>query len=239
MTSFQKLLRQLLALISLAVLSFLFQRCDSTETTDSTGSLSFSTPGLVQKITDDTITLDTVKILLRDVKLKYEIESEEDISNDDGDEVSVKVGPFVVYLNLNGVTTDFAISNIPAGTYNEIKFKIHKIEASETPPDPEFEEGDDNSLRYSVIVKGTYNSNPFIYKSRKSSHQNIELENPLVVEPNTFTNLTITVDPSTWFIKDNMILDPTDPANVNDIDNNIKDSFKRCFKDDDHDGDDD
>lgn len=239
MISFQKSLRKLLALISLAVLSFLFQGCDSTETTDSAVSLSFSTPGLIQKITDDTITLDTVKILLRDVKLKYETESEEDISNDVSDEVSVKVGPFIAYLNLNGVTTDFAVSNIPAGTYNKVKFKIHKIEASEMPPDPEFEEGDDNSLRYSVIVKGIYNSNPFIYKSRKSVHQKIELENPLVIEPNTFTNLTITVDPSTWFIKDNMILDPTDPANENDIDNNIKDSFKRCFKDDDRDGDDD
>jgi hypothetical protein len=202
-------------------------------------SLSFSTPGLVQKITDDTITLDTVKILLRDVKLKYETESENDISNDDDDEVLVKVGPFVVYLNLNGVTTDFAVSNIPAGTYNEVKFKIHKIEASDSPPDPEFEEGDDNSLRYSVIVKGIYNSIPFVYKSRKSAHQKIDFENPLVVESNTFTNLTITVDPSKWFVKDNMILDPTDPANENDIDNNIKDSFKQCFKDDDHNGDND
>lgn len=239
MKSFQKLLRKLFALISLALLSFLFQGCDSTETADSIVSLSFSTPDLVQKITDDTITLDTVKILLRDVKLKFEIESEEDISNDDGDEISVKVGSFLVYLNLNGVTTDFAVSNIPAGTYNEVKFKIHKIEASETPPDPEFKEGDDSSLRYSVIVKGMYNSNPFIYKSRKSAHQKINLNSPLVVEPNTFTNLTITVDPYSWFADDGEILDPTNPANEYDIDNNIKESFKQCFKDDNRDGDDD
>ncbi len=239
MKSFQKLLRKLFALISLALLCFLFQRCDSTETTDSTVSLSFSTQVLIQKITDDTIILDTVKILLRDVKLKYETDSENDSSNNNGDEVSVKVGPFVVYLNLNGVTTDFAVSNIPPGSYNKVKFEIHKIEASETSPDPEFKEGDDSSLRYSVIVKGMYNSNPFIYKSRKSAHQKINPNSPLVVEQNTFTNLTITVDPYSWFAEDGEILDPTNPANENDIDNNIKESFKQCFKDDNRDGDDD
>lgn len=239
MVSFQNLLRKEFSLITLAYICFLFQGCDSTETTDSTVSLNFSTPILTQKVVDDTITLDTVKILLRDVKLQYEFESDENFGKDDSSEVSVKVGPFVVYLNLNGVTTEFAVSNIPAGTYNKVKFKIHKIEASENPPDPEFREGDNSSLRYSVIVKGNYNSQAFIYKSRKSAHQKIEFENPLVIEPNTITNLTITVDPSTWFVQDNLILDPTDPENENDIDNNIKDSFKQCFKDSDQDGDDD
>ena len=228
-----------ISIISISFLLLLTQGCDSTETTDGTVSLSLSTPSLTQKISEDSITLDTVKILIRDIKLEYELEDKDDSPDDDGDEVSVKVGPLVVYLDLNGVTTDFAVNNIPSGTYDEVKFKIHKIKASETPPDPEFKEGDDSSLRYSVIIKGIYNSDPFIYKSRKSAHQKIEFENPLVIEPNTFTNLTITVDPSTWFIKEGEILDPNDPANKNDIDNNIKDSFKRCFKDDDHNGDDD
>ena len=199
-------------------------------------SLSFSTPDLSRKISADTIVLDTVKILLRDVKLENESDENDGEHNEHSDEVNIKIGPFVVYLNLNGVTTDFAVSNIPPGSYNHIKFEIHKLEASETPPDPEFKDGDDSSLRYSVIVKGMYNSNPFIYKSRKSAHQIIRLETPLLIEPNTITNLTITVDPSMWFVKNDLILDPTNPADENDIDNNIKDSFKQCFRDDDHDG---
>ena len=238
MMNFRELVGKSISFVLIAFLLLLIQGCDSTETTDGTVSLSFSTPSLNQKISADSIALDTVKILIRDIKLGFESEDDDGFGHD-SDDVSVKVGPVVVYLNLNGVTTDFAVSNIPSGTYNKVKFKIHKIEASETPPDPEFKEGDDSSLRYSVIIKGIYNSNPFIYKSRKSAHQKIELENPLVVEPNTATNLTITVDPSTWFIKDGVILDPGDPANENDIDNNIKDSFKRCFKDNDHGGDDD
>jgi hypothetical protein len=235
MMNFRELVGKSISFVLIAFLLLLIQGCDSAETTDGTVSLSFSTPSPNQKISADSIALDTVKILIRDIKLGFESEDDDGFGHD-SDDVAVKVGPVVVYLNLNGLTTDFAVSNIPSGTYNNVKFKIHKIEASETPPDPEFKEGDDSSLRYSVIIKGIYNSNPFIYKSRKSAHQKIELENPLVVEPNTATNLTITVDPSTWFIKEGVILDPSDPANENDIDNNIKDSFKRCFKDNDHGG---
>lgn len=230
-------LRRFCPLITIAIIAFIIQGCDSTEPNGSTLSLRFSTSNSSQKISNDTITLDSVKILIRDVKLKYETEYDEGNNHQsDNDEVSVKVGPFIVYLNLDGTTTIFAVNSIPEGTYNEVKFKIHKIEASEIPPDPEFREGDDNSLRYSVIVKGIYDGQPFVYKSRKSAHQKIILNTPIVIEPNTTTNLTIVVDPSTWFIKGGGVLNPNDPENRNDIDNNIKDSFKRCYKDEDDDG---
>ena len=198
--------------------------CDSTETTDGTVSISFSPPGTILKIADDTIQLDTVKILLRDIKIK---------NQSGNDEMNIKVGPFVVYLNLNGVTTNFAVNNVPPGSYDRIRFRVHTLEDSETPPDPEFKDG---SLRYSVIVKGLFNSAPFIYKSKKSAHQDIKLETPLVVEENSAANLTITVDPLSWFYKDNILMDPANPANENDIDNNIEHSFKKCFRDDDGDG---
>ena len=227
---FQKVLRKFCFLIAIALLAFIFQGCDSTEPTGSTLSLRFSKPNSQQKITNSTITLDTVKILIRDVKLKYQTD------HNDDEEVSVKVGPFVVCLNLDGTVTPFVVSSIPWGTYNNVKFKIHQLEADEIPPDPEFKEGEDSSLRYSVIVKGIYNSQPFVYKSRKSAHQKINLDTPIVVEPNTTTNLTILVDPSAWFMKGDRVLDPNNPENRNDIDNNIKDSFNRCYKDEDNGG---
>ncbi len=125
------------------------------------------------------------------------------------------------------------ISNIPPGSYDRIRFEIHKLGDSETPPDPEFKEG---NLRYSVIVKGLYNSVPFVYKSKKSAHQDLKLETPIVVTDNSTANLTITVDPPDWFYKDNVLMDPNDPANESDINNNIEHSFKKSFRDDDHDG---
>jgi hypothetical protein len=231
---------------------FFFNGCDTAETVDGNVTLSFSTVSGLNKLTTDSLALDTVKILLRDVKLKSESmddDDDDDNENDstnhheghdeDGNEHSIKVDPFVVHLNLNGMTTDFAVANIPAGTYEKVKFKIHKVGGSETPPDPEFKEGDDESQRYSVIVKGSYNSAPFVYKSKKSAKQQLKLEPPLVVEENTIVNLTITIDPFSWFYEDGNLMDPNNPENNEEIDNNIKDSFKNCYKDDDRDGDED
>lgn len=228
-----------LGLLITFLLTLLFiTACDTTENTNGTLALSFSKGSTPQKPTDD-IQLNEVKILLRDIKL--ERESDDDSEGEDGnydkDCEYVKVGPFVVNLNINGPTTDFVVNYIPAGIYDELEFKIHKPKTSETSPDPEFKDGDDNSLRYSVIVKGVYNLNPFVYKSRKSVHQELEFEKLLVVEDNTSTNLTITVDPYTWFYKEGVLLDPTNPANESEIDNNIEHSFKKAFEDDDHDGD--
>lgn len=213
--------------VLLIVIVLFFSGCDSTETTNGTISLSFAPPGIPNKTLADTIQLDTVKILLRDIKLK---------NQSGNDEMNIKAGPFVVYLNIAGLTTDFAVSNIPPGSYDRIRFSVHKLEDSETPPDLEFREGADSTQRYSVIIKGLYNSVPFIYKSKKSAHQDIKLEQSVIVENNTEANLTITVDPLEWFYKNNILLDPNGSANENDIDNNIEHSFKKCFRDDNHDG---
>jgi hypothetical protein len=211
--------------ILIAFFAFTFYSgCNTTEINDSTVSVIFSLSSITQKVSDETIQLDTVKILLSDVKIK---------NQSGNDETNIKVGPFVVYLNLSGVTTEFAVGQIPPGSYDRIRFRIHTFENSETPPDPEFKEG---SLRYSLIVKGKYNSVPFIYKSKKSAHQDLKLETPLQINENSTANLTITVDPPGWFYKDNVLMDPNDPANENDINNNVKHSFKKCFRDDDKDG---
>jgi len=215
----------LLTISAVAIISV--NRCGSIEPVDATVTLSFNSGTIIDNIQEDTLELDTVKILLRDVKMK---------NQSTNDTMSVKVGPFVVMINLAGITTDFAIGNIPPGNYNRIKFKVHKIEGSEIPPDPEFKEGSDESLRYSVIVKGVFNSAPFIYKSRKSAHQDLKLDIPLVVEENGTANLTITVDPFSWFTDGSKLLDPADSSNSNEIDNNIKDSFKKAFQDNNHDG---
>ena len=216
----------LLFILSAGAFIFL-SGCGSIEPVDAKVTLSFNSGTAVEKINDDTIQLDTVKILLRDIKMK---------NQSTNDTASVKAGPFVVNINLAGVTTDFAIGNIPPGYYDRVKLKVHKMIGLESPPDPDFKEGYDESLRYSVIVKGAFNSIPFIYKSRKSAHQDLKLDSPLIVEENGTANLTITVDPFSWFTDGSKLLDPADSSNSNEIDNNIKDSFKKAFQDDNHDG---
>ncbi len=167
------------------------------------------------------LTLDTVKILLKDIKLN--VANTNDSSNS-------KVGPFVLYLNLNQASrTNFIGSNlIPVGTYDKIKFEVHKLGDNETPPDPEFL---DSNGRYSVVAKGSYNGFRFIFKSDVSSKQKLDFPNSLVVTE-TSTNVTIKIQPYLWFINEatNLYMDPNDPANRSEIDKNIKENIKANFK---------
>ncbi len=211
---------------SATLLLFIFSGCDTSETTSGSVSLSL-TPPITNKVSQGEIVLDTVKILLGDIKIRHQGGTLEN---------NMHLGTMVVYLSTTEMTTDFTVEDVPAGNYDRIRFEVHKCGGSETPPDPEFREGSDASLRYSVIVKGTYNLIPFTYKSTKSAHQDIKLETPIIVEANSTANLTITVDPLSWFYINDVALNPSDTANENDIDNNIAQSFKKCFLDNDHDG---
>lgn len=180
----------------------------------------------LNKIVGDPIILDTVKILLKDIKFRHST----------GDSSNVKVGPMVVYLNLNGTPTEFAAGIVAAGNYNKIKFRLHKPEVGDIISDPEFIAGSSGELRYSVIVKGTYNGVSFIYKSTKTATQEVNLKNYVNLTAEVKTNVTLSVDVNSWFYKDAVVLDPNNIANQNNIDNNIKDSFKKAFRDANKDG---
>ncbi len=167
------------------------------------------------------LTLDTVKILLKDIKLN--VANSSDSSNS-------KVGPFALMLNLGAVGGVNMIGSnlIPVGTYDKIKFEVHKLSDNETPPDPEFL---DSLGRYSTVVKGTYNGLRFTFKSDVSSKQKLDFPNALVVTE-TSTNVTIKIQPYLWFVNEatNLYMDPTDPGNRGEIEKNIKENIKANFK---------
>jgi hypothetical protein len=163
--------------------------------------------------------LDTVKILIKDIKME--------LTNVAEDSSDFKVGPFVMFLNLTSGVNLISSAIIPAGDYKKIKFEVHKLNDNETPPDPEFADADG---RYSVIVKGWYLGNHFIYKSTKSAHQKLQFTDHVPFTQINETNITLTVRPYIWFIKNGVWLNPMDPANSNDIDNNIKDNINNNFK---------
>lgn len=179
------------------------------------GMSSMDTVGDAQNI----LILDTVKILIKDIKMEY--------ANSSEDSANFKVGPFVLFLNLNSNINVISTAIIPAGDYKKIKFEIHKLNDNETPPDPEFA---DINGRYSVIIKGWYLGNYFIYKSTKSAHQKLQFPNNIPISVAAYSNITLVVKPYIWFIKNGTWLNPFDPANSNDIDNNIKDNINHNFK---------
>ena len=207
---------------------FLFYGCDnSTEVQNSGLSVTFYSGGSLQKVQNNTLQLNVVKALVRNLKFKSAS------SNNSSD---IKLGPFVIHLNPSGINNEVMISNIPPGSYDRIRFEIHKVEDSETPPDPEFKDGESGSERYSVIIKGSFNGNPFIYKSRRSTYQDIELQTPITIEDSKSVNLTIMVNPYSWFFDEVDYLDPSDPSNESEIEMSIEHSFKNTFRDNNKDG---
>jgi hypothetical protein len=213
--------------ISLLVLAIIvsvsgFYGCNnSTTVVPPTDNLSFSGMSSMDSVGDsqNIFILDTVKILIKDIKLDY--------ANSAEDSADFKVGPFVLFLNLSSSVNIISSSMIPTGDYKKIKFEIHKLNENETPPDPEFA---DVNGRYSVIIKGWYLGNYFIYKSTKSAHQKLQFPNNIPISFGNVSNVTLIVKPYIWFLKNGTWLNPFISANSNDIDNNIKDNINHNFK---------
>lgn len=218
----------MLTILLLAVIS----GCSNDDLTPVTGS-STSDDNLTLSIMSDETINDANEIIITEAKcLIGEVELETEPSSVS---VHLPLSPFVVNLYSFKATQLIASVKIPEGSYNKIKFQIHKPEDNETPPDPEFKTGESGNQRFSVIVKGTYNGNSFVFRSRKSANVVFSLNNPLALQQ-TAKNLTMIINPAQWFKNNNNILDPRISSNENAIDDNIKNSFKRVFRDDNRDG---
>jgi hypothetical protein len=158
-------------------------------------------------------------------------------AGDGGPEREMKAAPLLIDLLQpdfeSGASREVDLADLPAGTYRELKFKIHK--PALTDPGVSL----DNGLFWmasdaaSVIVDGTIDGKPFTFKSSVDADETME---------GTFDlgdgdhSVTLNLDPTVWFAGSNASrLDPTIDANRPQIEGNIRGSFK-AFRDDNHDG---
>jgi hypothetical protein len=202
-----------------AVLMLVYNGCDKVQDVAVTDNLDMSAMATTDS-TDNigTLVITSVKMIIKDIKLN--VANSSDSSN-------FTVGMRVLYLDLNSSVNILSTGFIPAGTYDKVMFRIHKLEGNETPPDPEFV---DPNGRYSLIVKGTFNGINFVYKSDKSAHQKLTFQSHLQTSLSGKSNITLCVKPYIWFISNGVYLDPMDINNRNDIDNNIKANINNNFK---------
>ena len=219
----------LLALTVIAM--FVLSGCSNNPVTNSTtGTGTGSEDNMTVSVMSSDNLGDNAGLEITEAKgLLTEIEVESDSASR-----SIKVGPIVVQLNTAGVLKAMTSGIIPAGRYKKIKFQLHKPEDTESIPDPEFREGSSGNKRYSFIVKGIYNSAPFIYKSKKTVNIVITLNSTL--NHGSKSNITILFDKTKWFLSGSNTLDPNSGSNENEIDDNIKNSFRKAFRDDDKNG---
>ena len=154
----------------------LLAACDSTSVDRKIVNVSFATQAsasaaaaLDVTVGDGTNSLVITKaqIVVRKLELKSSDvtscadEEDDNPSSDDCEEV--KAGPMLVDLPLTAGATSELTASIPAGTYRELEFQVHK--PTSTPADQAFVAANPNFANASIRVEGTYNGTPFVFTS--------------------------------------------------------------------------
>ena len=199
-------------------------------------SARYVTSGLGKSVAafDDEITgisaisVTRARFLVRNVTLR---------SVPEEDSVEFVSDPYILDLNLDGKPNVIEISNVPADTYDRIDFKIHRLD-DDNPRDlayfqhPDFQDFVDDN-RYSIIIEGTVTDStdpgqPFIFRSRESEKQRQFFNPVLVVDQSTNqVDVIFEIDGSLWFKDENGdLLDPRDESNMDEISDNLKNSFR-------------
>ncbi len=193
---------------------------------------------------DDSVIIGSVELVLREIELRRSGVtscSMSDGSDDDQCE-EFSTGIQLVSLPLGNGTEQVVTVNVPAGTYDQVEFEIHKPEDS---ADAAFIAAHPDFDGVSIRVMGRYSqagtSTSFVYTTDLSEEQEIQLDPLLDVAADGPANVTIRLDIATWFLNDSRsaLVDPS-TANIGGpnegvVRNNIEQSIE-AFHDNDHDG---
>jgi len=211
----------------------------------------------------DTLVLDSVRVVLRDIRFErvedggcdddlgddhsasiHDDGGVDDDGHDDDACESYNAGPFLLDLPLGpGVERAFSVP-VDTGSYDELRIRIHKPEDDGDPRDAAFLADHPEFNGVSIRAFGAFNGAPFEYTTDLSAEQRMNLIPPIVVAAAlSQVDVTIKVDLSGWFADGLGGL--VDPASANAggihenlVESNITSSF-RAFRDEDHDGHDD
>lgn len=186
----------------------------------------------------NTLVIDQVDLVLREIELKRSEATGDCVDGMQHDACEeLEIGPILLSLPLGTAGAERAFSvTIPAGSYSEVEFQIHKPSSD----DAAFLQANPGLDGVSIHVTGTYNGAPFDFVSDLEARQEIHLSTPLVVTETSATDLTLLVNLDTWFRDaSGTILDPATAAQGQANESLVKDNIRASldsFEDHDHDG---
>ncbi|WP_426735911.1 hypothetical protein [Myxococcus faecalis] len=191
------------------------------------------------------ITLDRVRLSVRELELEYEGDDRDDDRDDDDDDQlrprdddEQRLGPVLIDLSaedLNGRIVPVGNLRVTPGIFDEIEFDIGKVTVARAGQDAPLRELAE--LGASVIIDGHIDGQPFSFVSSVRLEQ--EREARFEVKEGQEPNITLNIDPTGWFVDGNgQRLDPRDASARSTIENNLRRSID-AFDDDDLDGDED
>ena len=192
----------------------------------------------------NTVDISRVALVLREVELELQNDNSCDDTLPEAEDLCEKfeVGPILLELPLDGsVNQVLAIGNIPAGTYDEVEFNIHRPSRGSVEDNP-FIAANPDFEDVSIRVEGQFNGVAFTYTTDLMDNQRLGLVPALVITDGvtTSTNVTLKTDLSTWFeAADGSLIDPATAneggPNESWVDNQIKASID-AFEDRNRDG---
>ena len=159
---------------------------------------------------------------LTEVKLLVE---ELELENLNDDLYDFEVNDLIVNLPTDGSEVEIVTAEVPAGTYDEFNLEVNYDDDTRV-SDPDFINEVDDDDGYSVVVRGIYDGEEFLFRTDEDYEMDLDLNPPLEITDKSSPSFSIMIDSSEWF-KDaaGNNLDPRDPANFDRIEENIELSF--------------
>lgn len=188
----------------------------------------------------DEILVDRVALVLRKVRLDGDPTASCPEDSEGGSRCAeLRFGPTLFDLPLEeGAETIFSAA-VPVGTYDGIKFQLHRptdanLDADFVAEHPELE-------NISILVLGTYNGTPFTFASDLTEVEDVDFVAPVEVGLEGELPLTLQVDVTGWFVNEEGtgLVDPAAATEGGQfeslVEQQIRNSF-RAFRDGDLDG---
>jgi hypothetical protein len=196
--------------------------------------LPYTSKNPTPKAVISSVTVTQVELFIKDIKLHQNNDSA-----DNGDR-TIKTGPMVVVYDSTGSHV-FSTATVPAGTYDRVKFELHKPSANASDDGalltqyPDFQSG---NKTYTIVVKGyttdlAGTKTNFMVRSENSHNYTIKFKDKNDVDQGNLTIsggatslLTLQFDPRIMFHLGGgltgVLFDPNDTTNQGMIDANSK-----------------
>lgn len=178
----------------------------------------------------DSVKITRVRILMSEIKFHSTSETNENTDK------TFKTGPYLYEAHNVGSNQVIAEGNLALGSYNKIKFEIHRFSSSEQTQysnDITFSEFATDD-RYTVIIDGfayQYGTAfPFVYKSSPTANLSLNLEPAVELVNGVSADIFLQLSPINFMKIGNSVLDPRDSTNENDINYLIQSAIKAIKK---------
>ncbi|NBC65673.1 MAG: hypothetical protein GVY07_08495 [Bacteroidetes bacterium] len=215
--------------------SALLAGCDVTSTSDSSPSevqvqMQVNTGQTTAK-SSASGSANQASAIINSVKLYID---EMELESTGEDSLDFEIEDVIVDLPLDGSPLVLTQQLIPSGLYDEFELEVETPDEEVPVNDTDFR---DSTGDYSVVVRGTFSGEDFMFRSEEDFELELDLNPALEITENDGSTLVVNVNVSDWFTGSaGEDLDPNDPSNLEQINENIEASFDG-FEDDDDDDD--